>query len=257
MYKAPLDSWGSGHFGWNLSNSPTSAFRCGTWSDEPNFPLWKGCYHFPVSQEKMNERKDLCRSLSPLSTIYRGLCGYFWNVFKCFYEFIMESMFLSLHQGFILKLILLCFALLCTLSHSECNVSQECQSVPFFLLMWGCRQEGACQEGSCEHRTCWIRLGSCWTCGKEKLPHHQLHACVPWPAFLGLCSGYSPSLPALLLGINTEVCQSHSLLFARYFESLTLRAQETNRTLIKISCTHCMLKVCWRKVKRFCFLCVI
>lgn len=163
-----------------------------------------------------------------------------------------------------LKLILLCFALLCTLSRSECNISQGCQSVPFFPL-WceAAGRKGPARWSPVSTGTCWTRLGFCWTSGREKLPHHQLHACVPWPAFLGLCSGYSPSLPALLLDINIKVCQNPILAFCKVIwepnTESTMEKQDISQNILLLVkfCTHCMLKACWRKVKRFCFLCVI
>lgn len=154
------------------------------------------------------------------------------------------------------KQIILCFALVCTLSHSGCTISQGCQSVPFSPWCEAAGRKGPARRAPVSTGTCWTRLGFCLTCGREQYPHHQLHVCVPWPAFMGLCSGHSASLPALLLGTNIEVCQNPVLAFCKVFwepNAESTREKQTinqNSSLLVKVCTHWTLKVCSRKVKR-------
>lgn len=125
----------------------------------------------------------------------------------------------------------------------------------------------ACREGSCKRRyllgQAKLLLYLFWE--GETAPCQQLQDCLLWPAFMeGVHRLFSRPFctPSAMLWASTyEHAKIQFLLFTRYFESLVQKAQERNRTaksllLVKFH-TDCMLQACRKKVKRFCFICLI
>lgn len=175
---------------------------------------------FPISQEKINHKKDLHRAYhyhlrAQFTEICVGILEMFSNAFTNLWQGQHSCL---CNQSFTLILIHSCFALLCTLFPTECNINQ----VTFVLPWWKTAGRNcACWEGFCEHRHLLDQVGLLfylfWE--GETAACHQLQDCLLWPAFMEAvhrlfsCPSCTPS--AMLWTSTYEHVKIQSLLFTR------------------------------------------